>query len=139
MTTTTTRTRRTYPHSRTQTPQWDRWPSFFAGLFQLACPTQPRPTRLTVASVCAGTDAPVLALETLLGSQNIEYVWGCDSWHISRAFVQANFRPGHLFSHVEAVNQDDDPHCLVCEGPCNAMKRRIDLAVAASLASHTAS
>jgi site-specific DNA-cytosine methylase len=63
---------------------------------------------LQVATVCSGTDAPILALEMLLpilntkGVNNItmEHVFSCESVPFKRDFIQSTSNPPLLFNNV---------------------------------------
>lgn len=80
---------------------------------------------------CAGTDAPVKALQKLLPSTCIDHVASIDVWEDSFRFIQANMRPQHFFSDIDVLDAAGGHACRLHGDPdcANVFEEDIDIFV----------
>ena len=103
---------------------------FFSQVLEVCIPLKPYDRKFKFATVCTGADSPMHALVHLLGgSDEIDYIFGCDVWPVARNFTEANYAPNHMFLDVKDLLSSKAP-CTSCKGECMAaMQEDIDLLV----------
>ena len=100
---------------------WQDWAPATVKLLKL--PRPPRYARpLQVATPCSGTDAPVHALEMLVGKAGVNHVFSVDNWSASESFILHNFTPAHFYGDVaDLLNGKAGAACSCCKGStCSA-------------------
>ena len=100
---------------------WQDWVPATVKLLKL--PHPPRYARqLQVATICSGTDAPVHALEMLVGKAGVNHVFSVDNWSASESFILHNFTPAHFYRDVaDLLNGKAGAACSCCKGlTCSA-------------------
>ena len=100
-----------------ESPQW-RWPRHCAKVLDMPFPLPEVQRPLTVVSLCAGTDAPVLGLQMALGSHNVEHLCSVEKCQAARRFIQVNFRPRHMRRSITDFRAASGM-CDVCGMECN--------------------
>ena len=74
---------------------------------------------LRVATVCSGTDAPILALEQLLSVLNkdkddkiqMEHIFSCENSKFKRDFIEQTTNPSLIFNDVVEISNDGKGEC----------------------------
>ena len=82
---------------------WTTWPYHFGDILGHKLPLK-APAKLRAATVCSGTDGPILALRHLLADCQLEHVYACDSCTSSRRFILKNFKPQNLYNALGACS-----------------------------------
>ena len=66
-------------------------------------------TPLRVATMCSGTESPLLALQmfgTALGTPFFEHVFSCEIEPFKQAYIERNFQPKLLFRDIRDIGKD---------------------------------
>ena len=85
--------------------------------------------------MCSGTEAPVVALEQVLGADSVEHCMSCDNGQASQQFIANNFKPQHFFMDIKHIVEESPQRCVMCcaagKGEfCEGHRQQFDLLVA---------